>query len=140
MSAFALCRLLKFIILHTCGSLNAVLTIDIYWCCSSCSNWKGCVFNVCDVLDHGKKEKSINLQYLNYFGLNLINRWSRLFFHLEAQLKFFKNSVVYCFFWQKFFRLRLITCSWHQKTNSPILHFTNLKCCIKAKEPFKTPF
>ena len=34
----------------------------------------------------------------------------------------------------------LITCSWHQKTNSPILQLTNLKCCIKAKEPFKTPF
>ena len=33
-----------------------------------------------------------------------------------------------------------ITCSWHQKTNSPVLQFTNLKCCIKGKEPFKTPF
>ena len=33
-------------------------------------------------------------------------------------------------FWQ-------VTCSWHQKTNFPIHKF---KCCIKAKEPFKTPF
>ena len=35
---------------------------------------------------------------------------------------------------------KVLTCSWHQKTNSPIPQFTNLKCCIKAKEPFKTPF
>ena len=34
----------------------------------------------------------------------------------------------------------LITCSWHQKTKPPIHQFTNLKCCIKAREPFKTPF
>ena len=33
-----------------------------------------------------------------------------------------------------------VTCSWYQKTNSPILPLTNLKCWIKAKEPFKTPF
>ena len=33
-----------------------------------------------------------------------------------------------------------ITCSWHQKTNSPIIQFSNLKCCIKSKEPFKTSF
>ena len=26
------------------------------------------------------------------------------------------------------------------KTNSPIIQFTNLKCCTEAKEPFKTPF
>ena len=25
-------------------------------------------------------------------------------------------------------------------SNSPIVQFSNLKCCIKAKEPFKTPF
>ena len=33
-----------------------------------------------------------------------------------------------------------LTCSWHQKTKPPILQFTNLKCCIKAREPFKPPF
>ena len=33
-----------------------------------------------------------------------------------------------------------VTCSWHQKTKPRILQFTNLKCCIKAKVPFKTPF
>ena len=33
-----------------------------------------------------------------------------------------------------------VTCSWHQKSNSPILQFSNLKCYIKAKEPYKTPF
>ena len=33
-----------------------------------------------------------------------------------------------------------IICSWHQKTKPQIHQFTNLKCCIKAKEPFKTPF
>ena len=33
-----------------------------------------------------------------------------------------------------------LTCLWHQKLNSPILQFSNLKCCIKAKEPYKTPF
>ena len=25
-------------------------------------------------------------------------------------------------------------------SNCPIVQFSNLKCCIKAKEPFKTPF
>ena len=25
-------------------------------------------------------------------------------------------------------------------SNPPILYFSNLKCCIKAKEPYKTPF
>ena len=34
--------------------------------------------------------------------------------------------------WLIFLRMGPITCSWHQKTNSPILQFTNLKCCIKA--------
>ena len=34
----------------------------------------------------------------------------------------------------------VITCSWHQKTKPRILQFTNLKCCIKARESFKTPF
>ena len=39
-----------------------------------------------------------------------------------------------------------LTCSWHQKTKPRIQWFTNLKCftnlksCIKAREPFKTPF
>ena len=33
-----------------------------------------------------------------------------------------------------------LTCSWHQKTKPRINQFTNLKCCIKAREPFKTPF
>ena len=33
-----------------------------------------------------------------------------------------------------------ITCSRHQKTKPRILQFTNLKCSIKTKEPFKTPF
>ena len=33
-----------------------------------------------------------------------------------------------------------ITCSWHQKTKPRIDQFTNLRCCIKAREPFKTPF
>ena len=33
-----------------------------------------------------------------------------------------------------------LTCSWHQKLNSPILQFSNLKCYIKAKEPYKTHF
>ena len=32
---------------------------------------------------------------------------------------------------------RWITCSWHKRR---ILQCTNLKCCIKGKEPFKTPF
>ena len=27
------------------------------------------------------------------------------------------------------FLVKLLTCSWHQKTNSPILQFTKLKCC-----------
>ena len=39
---------------------------------------------------------------------------------------------------------KLITCSRHQKTNSPILQFTNLKCCkmslkSKNKELISTP-
>ena len=33
-----------------------------------------------------------------------------------------------------------LTCSWYQKTKPPINQFTNLKCCIKAREPFKTAF
>ena len=32
-----------------------------------------------------------------------------------------------------------LTCSWHQKTKTRIIQFTNLKCCIKAREPFKSP-
>ena len=31
-----------------------------------------------------------------------------------------------------------LTCSWHQKTKPRIHQFTNLKCCRKAREPFKT--
>ena len=57
------------------------------------------------------------------------------------------NSVPKCYLypftkWRHYIFLlwHLSTCSWHQKTNSPILQFTNLKCCIKAKEPFETPF
>ena len=34
----------------------------------------------------------------------------------------------------------LFVTSKNEFSNSPILQFTNLKCCIKAKEPFKTPF
>ena len=37
-------------------------------------------------------------------------------------------------------RRRHIICSWHQKTKPRILQFTNLKCCIKTRETFKTPF
>ena len=33
-----------------------------------------------------------------------------------------------------------ITCSWHQKTKPRIHQFINLRCCIKVREPFKTPF
>ena len=33
-----------------------------------------------------------------------------------------------------------VTCSWQQKTKLRIYKFTNLKCCIKTREPFKTPF
>ena len=33
---------------------------------------------------------------------------------------------------------QLLTCSGHQKTKPRILQFTNLKCCIQAREPFKT--
>ena len=33
-----------------------------------------------------------------------------------------------------------LTCSWHQKAKPWIHQFTNLKCCIKAREPFKTHF
>ena len=32
-----------------------------------------------------------------------------------------------------------VTCSWHQKPKPPVHQFTNLKCCIKARELFKTP-
>ena len=32
------------------------------------------------------------------------------------------------------------TCSWHPKTKPRIPQFTNLKCCIKARQPFKIPF
>ena len=45
----------------------------------------------------------------------------------------------FCFWIFKWF----LTCLWHQKdetTNSPIRQFTNLKCCKKAREPFKTLF
>ena len=34
---------------------------------------------------------------------------------------------------------RFVT-SKNENTNSPTHKFTNLKCCIKAREPFKTPF
>ena len=34
----------------------------------------------------------------------------------------------------------LITCSWHQKTKPQIHQFTNLKCCMKSREPFKPLF
>ena len=33
--------------------------------------------------------------------------------------------------------LILLTCLWHQNTKPRILQFTNLKCCMKAREPFK---
>ena len=33
-----------------------------------------------------------------------------------------------------------MTYSWHQKTKTRILQFTNSKSCTKAREPFKTPF
>ena len=33
----------------------------------------------------------------------------------------------------------LFVTSKNEITNSPILQFTNLKCCIKSREPFKTP-
>ena len=49
------------------------------------------------------------------------------FFFNYQNSKFFQNSIY----------------SWHQKPNPPLprIHqFTNLKCCIKAKEPLKTPF
>jgi len=32
----------------------------------------------------------------------------------------------------------IITCSWHKKTK-PRIHQFDLKCCIKAREPLKTP-
>ena len=34
----------------------------------------------------------------------------------------------------------LFVTSKNETTNSPIHQFTNLKCCIKTREPFKTPF
>ena len=37
-------------------------------------------------------------------------------------------------------KTRIITCSWHQKTKARILQFTNLKCCIMAREAFKPLF
>ena len=42
---------------------------------------------------------------------------------------------------QKLTRWRPKTCSWHQKKTKPPIHrFTNLKCCEKAREPFKPLF
>ena len=35
---------------------------------------------------------------------------------------------------------RFLTCSWHQKTKPRIHQITNLKCCMKAREPFKPHF
>ena len=52
-------------------------------------------------------------------------------------------------FWTYFFQLKKIIAvntfnmfvtSKNETTNAPILQFTNLKCCIKAREPFETPF
>jgi hypothetical protein len=40
-------------------------------------------------------------------------------------------------FWKKEF-YNLVTCSWHHKLKPQSLQLTNLKCCIKAREPFKT--
>ena len=48
------------------------------------------------------------------------------------------ESVVCLIFFSTYFIL--ITCSWHQKTEPRILQFTDIKSCIKAREPFKTPF
>ena len=36
--------------------------------------------------------------------------------------------------------INLFVTSKNEITNSSIHQFTNLKCCIKAREPFKTPF
>ena len=50
-----------------------------------------------------------------------------------------KNGKNYNFSLWSSFHCTLI-CSWHQKTKLQIHQFTNLKCCIKARESFKTPF
>ena len=56
-------------------------------------------------------------------------------------LHFFLHSIRIRW-WINFFA-HLLICSWHQKTgftNYRIYQFTNLKCCIKARVSFKTPF
>ena len=80
-------------------------------------------------LPAGKLTTSVSFYFAHFCIL-----WAK--FLLTGPNNQFRN---FAFKFSLFFD-QLLSCSWHQKTNSPILQFTNLKCCIKAKEPFKTPF
>ena len=95
------------------------------------------MFSKSYTLAHYKKcwPKSLSLKVLK-----ILNDHERLFIS-----SFIKITKVETIFLLKFIHilsglLRILTCSWHQNSNSPFLQFSNLKCCIKAKESYKTPF
>ena len=61
---------------------------------------------------------------------------STIFFHvfLKQKVFFFNKRFISVFFvyFDTNRKLLIMSCPWHQKMNSQILQFTNLKCCIKA--------
>ena len=71
-------------------------------------------------------------------------------FHLLDWIKFWSSLDIFKLFWftnklhvlqtnNVFVTCNLFVTSKIKFSNSPILQFSNLKYCIKAKEPFKTP-
>ena len=48
-----------------------------------------------------------------------------------------KSELIICI---QIWSSNLFVTSKNEFSNTPILHFTSLKCCIKAKEPLKSPF
>ena len=58
-------------------------------------------------------------------------------FHKE-QAVLQNHPVIYYWFFKVIFNL--FVTSKNETTNSPNHQFMNLKCCIQAREPFKTPF
>jgi hypothetical protein len=51
-----------------------------------------------------------------------------------------QNEKLFATFRVSSWTINLFVTSKNEITNFPIHQFTNLKCCIKAREPFETPF